>query len=64
MSDIKAVRPRTPREIAESELAAEKLAENTRRLKELLRRRDAAKTVLENIERDIADADLAIEQGN
>lgn len=54
----------TAREQAEAEVAAEKRKEDVSKLKDLFRKRDSAKTILENIEREIEDLSEAIEQGN
>lgn len=49
---------------ARNEIAAEKLAKAVELLKRKLRERDSASTVLANIDREIADLELQIEQGN
>ena len=51
-------------EKARQEVADEKMADAVSKLKNKLRERDAAATVLENIDREIKDLEVAIEQGN
>lgn len=58
-SDAKAAIARAKREIAE-----ENMKKGVEQLKTKLRERDRAKTVLDNIEREIKDLELSIEQGN
>lgn len=62
--NITPARELTPREIAEREIAAERRETSVRKIKELLRKRIAAQTVLDNIDREIEDAEAAIAQGN
>ncbi len=52
------------RELAARELANENREKALKGMKELLRRRAAAQTVVDNIDREIADYEAAIEQGN
>lgn len=58
-TDAKAAIARAKREIAE-----ENMKKGVEQLKTKLRERDRAKTVLDNIEREIKDLELSIEQGN
>lgn len=66
MSNVKDLGERqlTPFEIAQREIAEEKRQAAVQKLKDLLRKRAAAETVLANIDREIADANEAISQGN
>lgn len=65
MSNITPVgKPLTIRQQAEAELAAENAKKALGGMKALLQRRQAAQTVLDNIDREIADYEAAIEQGN
>ncbi len=57
--DPKAAIARAKREIAE-----EGMKKAVDKLKGKLRERESAKTVLANVEREIADLELAIEHGN
>lgn len=57
--DAKAAIARARREIQE-----EGMKKAVDKLKGKLRERDGAKTVLANVEREIADLELAIEHGN
>ena len=49
---------------ARAEIAQEKVDKAVKLLKDKYRQLEAAKTVVANIEREIADAEGAIEQGN
>jgi hypothetical protein len=49
---------------ARNEIAREKQDKAVKLLKDKLRARDTAATVLANIDREIADLELQIEQGN
>jgi len=57
--DAKAAVARAKREVAE-----EAMKKAVDKLKVKLRERDAAATVLANVDREIKDLELAIEQGN
>jgi len=51
-------------ERAKEEVAQENLEKGVESLKVLLRQRASAKTVLDNIDREIEDTEEAIKQGN
>lgn len=52
------------RELAAREVAAEAREKAIKGMKDLLRRRAQAQTIVDNIDREIADYEAAIEQGN
>lgn len=52
------------REKAAAEIAAEKLSKAVEVYKRKLRERDGAQSVLDNINRELKDLELAIDQGN
>ena len=54
----------TIRQQAEAELATENAKKALTGMKALLARRQAAQTIVDNIDREIADFEAAIEQGN
>jgi hypothetical protein len=54
----------SPREQAQAELDAEQRSKDVKTLKEKLRALASAKTVVANIEREIADIEAALAQGN
>lgn len=64
MNDVTTIGPRKAIDIAKAEVAAENQKKAVDKLKVKLRERDAAATVLANVEREIKDLELAIEQGN
>lgn len=55
---------RSPREIAEAEIAKEKAEKAVELLKEKFRQLDKAKTIVANIEREIEDLEQQIEDGD
>lgn len=59
-----AVDPKAAIARAKREIAEENMKKGVEQLKAKLRERDRAKTVLDNIEREIKDLELSIEQGN
>ncbi len=66
MSNVKEINGKSlsPREQAQAELDAEERTKNVKLLKEKLRAVSAARTVVANLEREIADIEAAIAQGN
>ena len=63
MSTVTPIAPETVRQRAERELAAENAEKALAGMKGLLKRRQAAQAVLDNIDREIADYTRDIEQG-
>lgn len=59
-----AVDPKAAIARAKREIAEENMKKGVEQLKAKLRERDRAKTVLDNIEREIKDLEMSIEQGN
>lgn len=63
MSDLKEVK-NSILDKAKEEIAKEEVARAVTLYKAKLKERNAAKTVLDNIDREIQDLELKIEQGN
>lgn len=49
---------------AHKEIAEERMELAVKKLKDKLQERNRAQTILDNVDREIADLELAIEQGN
>lgn len=64
MSNVTPISTPSVREQAEAELRAENAKQALAGMKQLLKRRQAAAVVLANIDREIADYEEAIAQGN
>lgn len=61
---VKEVKQNAALERAKEEIQKEQEEKAVALYKDLLRKRDSAKTVLANIDREIADLELKIEHGN
>lgn len=64
MSNVKEVRQKTPMQIAKEEIAAEEAKHAVTLLKDKMRELHKAQTIVANIEREMADLEQQIEDGN